>query len=76
LGLVTLQKLRLAVPTLREAEAARNTSDVYVDRQLLTESACGDSPLDDPLSAVLLPDDPLADVPHCEARPAGSVGEE
>jgi len=66
LGLVKPQKPRPAVPTQREAEAARNTSDVDVDQQLLIESAGGDS----------LPDVPLPDVPLPEARPDGSVGEE
>jgi len=37
LGLGTPQKPHPAVPTLREAEAARNTSDVNVDQQLLGE---------------------------------------
>jgi hypothetical protein len=66
LGLVTPQKPRPAVPTQREAEAAANTSDVDVDQQLLTESEGGDS----------LPDVPLPDVPHPEAGPDGSVGDE
>jgi hypothetical protein len=65
LGLVTPQKPRPAVPTQREAEAARNTSDVDVDQQLLIESAGGDS----------LPDVSLPDVPLPEARPDRSVGE-
>jgi hypothetical protein len=34
-GLVTPQKPRPAAPTLREAEAAGNTSDVDVEQQLL-----------------------------------------
>ena len=46
------------MPTLREADAAGNTSDVNVDQQLLIESADGDS-----LSDVPLPDDPLPEVP-------------
>jgi len=58
LGLGTPQKPRPAVPTLREADAAGNTSDVNVDQQLLIESADGDS-----LSDVPLPDDPLPEVP-------------
>ena len=37
LWLVTPQKSRPAVPTLREAESARNTSDVDVNQQLLIE---------------------------------------
>jgi len=48
---------RPAVPTLREAEAAGNTSDVVVDQQQLGESACGVS-----LPDVLLPDAPLPEV--------------
>jgi hypothetical protein len=67
---VTPQKPRPAVPTLREAEAAGNTSvvdvDVDVDQQLLIESAGGDS----------IPNVPLPNIPLPEARPDGSVGEE
>jgi hypothetical protein len=64
------------VPTLPEAEAARNTLDVDVNEQLVIESAGGDS-----LSNVLLPDAPLPDVPLPDAslpevHPDGSVGEE
>jgi hypothetical protein len=66
LGIVTPQKQRPAGPTLREAEAAGNTSDVDVGQQLLGESAGGDS----------LPDVPLPDLPLPEARPGSSVGEE
>jgi len=78
---VTPQKPRPAAPTLRESEAAGNTSDVDVDLQLLGESAGGDSlpdvPLPDvPLPDVILPDVPLPDVPLPEACPDGSVGEE
>jgi hypothetical protein len=65
LGLVTPQKPRPAVPTLRKAEAAGNTSDVDVDvdvdQQLQIESAGGDS---------------LPNVPLPEASPDGLVGEE
>jgi len=65
LRLATPQKPRPAVPTLREAQAARNTSDVVVDvdvdQQLQIESAGGDS---------------LPNVPLPEARPDGSVGQE
>jgi len=43
LRLVTPQKPRQAVPSLREAEAAGNTSVVDVDQQLFGESAGGDS---------------------------------
>jgi len=71
LALVTLQKPRPAVPSLRQAEAAGNTSGVDVDQQLLGESAGGDS-----LPDVPLPDDPLPDVPLTQARPDRSVGEE
>ena len=67
LGIVTPQKPRLAVPTLREAEAAGNTSDVDVDvdvdQQLLIELAGGDSLPDVPLPDVPLPDIPLPDIP-------------
>jgi hypothetical protein len=66
LGLVTPQEPHPAVPTRREAEAARNTSDVDVDQQLLIESAGGDS----------FTDVPLYDVPLPEVRPDDSVGEE
>jgi len=91
LGLVTLQKPRPAVPPLREAEAAGNTSDVDMEQQLLGESAGGDSlpdvplldvplpdvPLPDvPLPDVSLPDVPLPAVPLPEAHLDGSVGEE
>jgi len=37
LGRVTPQEHHLAVPTLREVEAARNTSDENMDQQLLGE---------------------------------------
>ena len=51
-GLVTLQNPRPAVPTLQEAEAAGNTSDVDVDvdvdQQLLIQSGGGDSLPDAP----------------------------
>ena len=49
------------MPTLREAEAAGNSSDVDVDEQPLGESAGGDS---------------LPHVPLPVARSDGSVGEE
>ena len=72
LGLVKPQKPRPAAPTLREAEAAGNTSDVDVEQQLLGESPGGnrlpdvtlpDVPLPDvPLPDALLPDVPLPDV--------------
>jgi hypothetical protein len=53
LGFVMLQKPRPAVPTVQEAEAAGNTSDVDVDQLLLIELAGGGG----------LPDVPLPDVP-------------
>jgi len=74
------------VPTLQEAEAARHTSDVDVNQQLLIESPSGDSlsdvPRPDiPLPDVHLPDFPIPDVPFHnvplpEAGQDGSVGEE
>ena len=69
------------VPTLREAKAAGNTSDVDVDQQLPIESAGGDSLPDVPLPDVPLPDVPfpevhLPDVPLPEACPDGLVGKE
>jgi len=91
LGFVTSQKPRPAVSTLQEAEAARNTSYVDVDQQLLIESAGGDSLPDVPLPDVALPDVALPDISHSdvplpivplpdaplpEALPDGSVGEE
>jgi len=67
------QKPRPAAPTLREAEAAGNISDVDVVQQLRGKSAGGDSlpdvrlpdvPLADvSIPNVPLPDDPLPDVP-------------
>jgi len=54
------------VPTLWEAEAARNSSDVAVDQQLLIESAGGDS-----LPEVPLPDVPLPNIPPPDGRPDG-----
>jgi len=70
LGLVTPQKARPAVPTLREAKDAGNTLnvdvDVDVDQQLLIESAGGGS----------LPKVPFPNIALPEARPDGSVGEE
>ena len=48
-GLVTPQKPCPPVPTQREAEAARNTSDMDVDQQLLNESVGGESLPDVPL---------------------------
>jgi len=65
-----LQKCHLTVPSLREAEAAGNTSDVDVDQQLIGESAGGHS-----LPDVPLPDVPLPDFPLPEACTDDSVGE-
>jgi len=81
-----LQKPRPAAPTLQEAEAAGNPSDVDVEQQLLGESAGGNGLPDGPLPDVPHPDIPLPEVPHPdvtlpdvplpEARPDGSVGAE
>jgi hypothetical protein len=76
LGVVTLQKPRLAVPSLQGAEAAGNTTDVDVNQVVLIELAGGDCLSDFPLSKVSLPDVSLPNVPHPEERPDGSVGEE
>jgi len=48
LGLVTVLKPPLVVPTLREAQPAGNTSDLDVNQPLLSESASGDSVPDVP----------------------------
>jgi len=66
LGLVRPQKPRLAVPTLRDAEAAGDSTDLDPYQQLLSETAGGDS-----LHNVPLPDVPRHYVPHPEARPDG-----
>jgi hypothetical protein len=63
LRLLTPQKHRPVAPTLREAEAAGNTSTVDVEQQLPSESADGDSLPDVPHPDVPLPDVPLPDVP-------------
>ena len=86
LGLLTPQKPRPVVPTLRDSGAAGNTSDVDVEQQLLGKLAGGDSlpnvpipdvPLPDvPFPDVPLPDVPLPDVSVPEAHPDGSVDEE
>jgi len=76
LGLLTSQKPQPVVPKLQEAEAARNTSDVDVNQQLLIESAGGDSLSDVPLADVPLPDVAFPDVALPEVRPDGSVGKE
>jgi len=59
------------IPTVRGSEAARETSDVDVDQQLLSELAGGDI-----LPVVVLPDVPIPDVPHPRACPDGCVGDE
>jgi hypothetical protein len=84
--LLMRQKPRPAVPTWREAQAARSTADVDLYEQLLVESAGGDNLSDVPLPNVPLPDVPLPNVPLLdvsvpivpvpEARPDGSVGDE
>jgi hypothetical protein len=89
--IVKPQKPRAAAPTLREAEAAGNISDVDVEQQLLSELAGGDSlpnvrlpdfhlpdvPLPDfPLPNVPLSKVPLPDVPLTDACLDGLVGEE
>ena len=91
LDCVRPQQPRPAAPTLQEAEAAGNISDIDVVQQLLGESAGGDSLLDVrlpdvllpdvpfqdvPLPKVPLPDVPLHDVPHPEVRPDVPVGKE
>jgi len=69
--LVTPQKPHPVRPTQRGAEAARNTSVVDMDQQLLSESTGGSSLPDVPLPNVALPEVPLPQV-----RPDGSVGQE
>jgi len=69
-------KPRPAAPTLREAEAAGNTSDVDVEQQLLRESAGGNNLSDIPLPDVPLPDVPLPNLSLHEAGLDGSVGDE
>ena len=85
LWLVTTQQPRPAAPTIREAAAAVNTSDVDVDvgvdQQLLSESAGCDSLTDVtvpnvPLPDVSLPDFPLPNVRLPLESPDGSVVEE
>jgi len=70
-GLVKPQNPRPVVPTLQEAEAASNTSNVDVDQQLLWELPGGDIFPD-----VCLPDVCLPIVPLPEQHPDGSVGQE
>ena len=62
MGDVTPRKPCLAAPTLREAVAAGNTSDVDVDQQLLIESAGVNSLPDLPFTDISLPNVPLPDV--------------
>jgi len=57
-------KPRPAVPTVRGAAAARNTSDVDVDQQLRSDKAGNNSH----------PGVPFPDIPLPEARPGCSVG--
>jgi hypothetical protein len=76
LGIVTPHKPHPVVPTLQEAEAARNTSDVDVDQQLLIKLAGGDSLPNVSLPDVSLRDFPLPNVPLPEACPDGSIGED
>ena len=64
--IVTLLKARREVPTLRKAEAARNTSDVEVDQQLLGLSA----------GCERVPYVTLTNVPHPGTSPDGSVRKE
>jgi len=75
-GLVTPQKPPPAVPSPRGAEAARITSEVDVDQQLLGDVAGGESLPDIPLPDVPLSDVPLPYAPLPEARLDGPVGEE
>jgi hypothetical protein len=75
------QKPRPAVPTLQEADAARNTSDVDMDEQLLIDLVGGDSLPNVPLPYVPLPNVPrpkvpLPNVPLPQACPDGSAVEE
>jgi len=70
LGLVRPQKPCAAARTLREAEAAGNTTHLDMDQQLLGESAGGNS-----LSHVGLPDVPHPDIPLPKACLDRSVGE-
>ena len=70
LGLVTPRNPRPVDPTLREAEAAGNSSDMDLDKQLLRESAGGDS-----LTDVPFPDITLRDFPHHEVLLDDSLSE-
>jgi len=76
LGLLLPQKPHPTVPTLRKAKAARSTSDVDVDQQLLIESAGGHSLPDVPLPDVPLPDAPLPVIRLPEACLDHSVDKE
>jgi hypothetical protein len=62
LGLVTVQKSRPALPSLREAQAARNSTDVDVKQHLLDGSAGGNSVSNVPLLDIPLPDVHLPEV--------------
>jgi hypothetical protein len=63
---MTLQKHHLAVPTVQEAQAAGNTSDVDVDQHPVGELACGEH----------LPQVYIPNAPFPVARPDASLGEE
>jgi len=69
--LVTPLKPRAEATTLRAAEAAGNSSDIAVEEQQLSDSACGNILYDEPQLDVSLPDVPpldvpLLDVPHAD----------
>jgi len=74
LRLVTLPKLPTAVPSLRESDAVRITSDEDYVQQLLGESASGHGLPDVPLPVVHLLNVPLPNLPLPEASPDGLVG--
>jgi hypothetical protein len=67
LGLLTSEKPRTVASTLREADTAGNTSDHYVEQQLLDESVGGESLPDCPVPDVPVPDVRLPDVPLSDA---------
>jgi hypothetical protein len=78
---MTPQKPRPAVPALRQADAARNTSNVDVDQQQVGDLAGANSLPDVPLPKVPLPKVTLynfrfPNVPVPELRSVGLVGEE
>jgi hypothetical protein len=70
---VTLQNAGPVAPTLREAEAAGNTSEADVEQQLLSELAGGDRLPNVPLPNIPLPNIPLPNVPLPETYPDGLV---